>query len=351
MAIGGVSLATIATFAGFGVLVGLIFGFFGMGSFLVPPILLVMGYDSTVAVGSGLAFVFGTAVIATLKHRDLDQVHPRLGVVTIVGTTLGIEVGKRGLLALRDAGMAVGVVGGAYVLLLGAVGTLVIRDALSAEGTGEPVGEEDRVTVPEWVSSLAEIDPIAVPADWLGRIVPFDTRISLPGGGSIAVWSLFAITFVTGVPAGLLGIGGGFMRIPALTYLVGVPMSIAVGTNVFALAISGGIGAFSWAQAGGVDLSIVAPLLLGSALGARLGSTITDYVPEGSSRIYFGAMLILSAVAVATKRVGARLDVPWLRLVGIALIVGSALIVSALVLRAAVTSIRDDGRKQAAPSD
>ncbi|WP_336038083.1 TSUP family transporter, partial [Halobacterium yunchengense] len=101
----GMSVALVGTFTGFGLLIGILFGFFGMGgSFLVTPALMVMGYDADVAVASGLAFVFGTSVIATLKHRDLGQVDYKLGVLMIAGTTAGIEVGKIGLHALQAMG-------------------------------------------------------------------------------------------------------------------------------------------------------------------------------------------------------------------------------------------------------
>ena len=339
MAVFGVSAVTLATFAGFGALVGLIFGFFGMGSFLVTPTLLVLGYDSTVAVGSGLAFVFGTAVIATLKHRDLGQVEYRLGAVTIAGTTAGIEVGKRGLLALRDAGLADGLVGGAYVILLGTVGTMVLRDVYSDDTSSKSADGG-------LLAGLADRIP-----DWVPRRVRLPPRLLVGDDVEISVWSLVLITFVTGLPAGLLGIGGGFVRIPALTYLVGVSMPVAVGTNVFAIMVSGGIGTFSWAQSGGVDLSVVAPLLLGSAFGARLGSAITDHVDEHRSMGYFGAMVVLGAVAVAIRQVGRRLDMPELRVVGIALIVGSAFLVAMLVLASAVRAIRSDDDGGAAPAD
>ncbi|MFB6125039.1 MAG: sulfite exporter TauE/SafE family protein [Halanaeroarchaeum sp.] len=328
MPVAGVSVVTIATFAGFGALVGLIFGFFGMGSFLVTPTLLVMGYDSTVAVGSGLAFVFGTAVIATLKHRDLGQVAPTLGVTMIAGTTLGLEVGRQGLLALKDAGIASGIVGGSYVLLLGTVGTIVVRDAL---GKTSPGGADEDTSVDEVMP-----DRLA----WLNDIPP---RIGLPGGGSASIWLLFVVMFLIGVPAGLLGIGGGFIRIPALTYLIGVPMSAAVGTNVFALAISGGFGTFSYAQMSAVDLSIVGPLLVGSAFGARLGSTITDYVDEDDSKGYFGGLLLVSAVAVAVRHVGSTIGNPLLQTAGFWLIVGAAVLVASLVVLSAIRTIRTEG--------
>ena len=111
MEILGVALATILLFVAYGGMVGIVFGFFGMGSFLVTPALIVLGYPSRVVVGTGLAFVFGTAVIGTLRHRDLGQVDYRLGLVLILGTVIGIEIGKRAVLLLEVAGIASVVVG------------------------------------------------------------------------------------------------------------------------------------------------------------------------------------------------------------------------------------------------
>jgi len=122
----GNGLVLPAVFVGFGVLIGILFGFFGMGgSFLVTPALLVMGYPSRVAVGSGLAFVFGTAVIATLKHRDLGQVDYKLGVAMIVGTTIGLEIGKELVVYLEEIGVAGLVIGVTYVGLLGGIGVFI----------------------------------------------------------------------------------------------------------------------------------------------------------------------------------------------------------------------------------
>ncbi|MFW5937675.1 MAG: TSUP family transporter, partial [Halanaeroarchaeum sp.] len=133
----GVSLGMLALFVGFGLLVGILFGFFGMGgSFLVTPALLIFGYESTVAVGSGMAFVFGTSVIATLKHRDLGQVDYKLGVLMIVGTATGIEVGKEVVVHLQDLGLAGSIISAVYVLLLGGIGAFVTYEALGGGGGG-----------------------------------------------------------------------------------------------------------------------------------------------------------------------------------------------------------------------
>src|SRR6056297_1745147 len=96
MALFGMSVAMIGVFVGFGLLIGTLFGFFGMGgSFLVTPALLVMGYPSSVAVGSGLAFVFGTGVIRPLRHRHDGQVDYQLAAILPVAMTLGTEGGQR----------------------------------------------------------------------------------------------------------------------------------------------------------------------------------------------------------------------------------------------------------------
>jgi len=133
----GISLAVPVLFVGFGLLIGVLFGFFGMGgSFLVTPALLVMGYPSRVAVGSGLAFVFRTSVIATLKHRDLGQVDYKLGVLMIAGTTAGIEVGKEIVLHLEEGfGMAGSIISVTYVFLLGGIGLFVTYEALKGDGS------------------------------------------------------------------------------------------------------------------------------------------------------------------------------------------------------------------------
>src|SRR6056297_4070963 len=137
MEILGLSLAMVVLFVGFGLLIGVLFGFFGMGgSFLVTPALLVMGYPTRVAVGSGLAFVFGTSVIATLKHRDMGQVDYKLGILMIAGTTAGIEAGKEIVIHLESLGLAGSIISVTYVVLLGGIGAFVTYEAVKGDGGG-----------------------------------------------------------------------------------------------------------------------------------------------------------------------------------------------------------------------
>jgi hypothetical protein len=330
----GVGVELLATFAGFGLLIGILFGFFGMGgSFLVTPALLVMGYEPNVAVGSGLAFVFGTSVIATLKHRDLGQVDYKLGGLMIAGTTAGIEVGKVGLERLQEIGLADSVVSVAYVGLLGAIGAFVTYNAVTDGGGGlghdadaATDGGADEEDVPAIARTIQSY-----------RVWPM---ISLRGGVSVSLWMILLVAFATGLLSGFLGVGGGFIRMPALFYLVGVPVPVAVGTDLFEIVFSGGIGSFLYAQSGAVDLSIVVPLLAGSALGARLGAGATSLVEEDDIKVYFGVMLLLGALAVAIRQVGSYLGVEFLDVVSLVVILGAALLVSGAVVLSSVRELR-----------
>jgi uncharacterized membrane protein YfcA len=344
MEIFGVAASLLAMFSGFGLLIGLLFGFFGMGgSFLVTPALLVMGYEPDVAVASGLAFVFGTSVIATLKHRDLGQVDYKLGVLMIAGTTAGIEVGKIGLHWLQDIGLADMVVSVSYVVLLGGIGLFVTYTAIKGDGDGG---------VSHDAEGDDEIDPDDIP-DIAKKIQSYriPPMMKLRGGVRVSLWMILAVAFATGLLSGLLGVGGGFIRMPALFYLIGVPVPVAVGTDLFEIVFSGGIGSFLYAMDGAVDLVIVVPLLAGSALGARLGAAATSLVEEEDIKVYFGIMLLLGALAVAVRKVGGAIDMPILDMVSLAIIIGAALLVSGAVVVSSIRELRAESSTVAQPSD
>jgi uncharacterized membrane protein YfcA len=328
----GISLAVLVLFVGFGLLIGILFGFFGMGgSFLVTPALLVMGYPSRIAVGSGLAFVFGTSVIATLKHRDLGQVDYKLGVLMIAGTTAGIEVGKEIVLHLEELGLAGSIISVTYVFLLGGIGIFVTYESLKGGGDGgieHEVGDEevDADDIPDIAKKIQSY-----------RVPPM---MELRGGVKVSLWMILGVAFATGLLSGLLGVGGGFIRMPALFYLIGVPVPIAVGTDLFEIVFSGGIGSFIYAMEGGVDLTIVLPLLAGSAFGARIGSAATSIVDEEDIKVYFGLMLLGGSAAVAVREIGNVYGIDIFQVVSLVLIVGSALLVSSAVVYSTVSELR-----------
>ena len=331
-------------FVGFGLVVGVLFGFFGMGgSFLVTPALLMMGYPAPVAVGSGMAFVFGTAVIASLKHHDLGQVDYKLGGIMIVGTTVGIEVGRASVYYLESLGLAGGVISVAYVLLLGGIGAMVTREAMTGDGGGGVDHEAADKDLGDY-----EIPEIARTIQETVRIPPM---VTLRGDVRVSAWIITAVAFATGVLSGFLGVGGGFIRMPAMIYAIGVPVPVAVGTDLFEIVFSGGLGSYLYGQGGGVDLGIVVPLLFGSALGARVGSAATAVVDADGIKVYFGGMLLVGAVAVGVGEIGTYIGSPTLEMVGLVLVIGAAVVVAAAILYTSVVSLRTTYDRQATTAD
>jgi uncharacterized membrane protein YfcA len=341
----GTSPEMLGLFVGFGLVVGVLFGFFGMGgSFLVTPALLMLDYPAPVAVGSGMAFVFGTAVIATLKHHDLGQVDYKLGVIMITGTTIGIEAGRASVYYLESLGLAGGIISIAYVVLLGGVGAMVTRDALQSDSDGGGIDHE---------AADKDLDEYEIPeiAKTIQQTVRIPPMVTLRGDVRVSAWVITAVAFATGLLSGFLGVGGGFIRMPAMIYAIGVPVPVAVGTDLFEIVFSGGLGSYLYGQGGGVDLGIVVPLLFGSALGARIGSAATAVVDADGIKGYFGGMLLVGALAVGVGEIGSFVGSPTLELVGLVLVVGAAVVVALAILYTAISSLRLSRGQQASAAD
>lgn len=316
MEILGLGIATVALFVGFGLLIGVLFGFFGMGgSFLVTPALLVLGYPAKTAVGSGLAFVFGTSVIGTLGHRRHGQIDYTLAALMTLGMTLGVGIGTRVTLLLEGLGSADFVVGVAYVVLLGAVGLFVLRDARIDDTHAGPTG------------IVAEVRAIELPP-----------TASLSCGVTVSVWVVLALGLGIGVLSGCLGVGGGFLLLPAMIYGFGVPAGVAAGTSILQITVSGAFGTFVYALSDGVAGPVVATLLVGSALGARIGTGATRLVEEADVKEYFAVVLLAGSVATAGKRVGHAYDVETLEAASAVLVFGAAVLVSGAIVRASITT-------------
>ena len=323
----GLGSGLIALFVAFGFMVGVFFGFFGMGgSFLVTPALLILGYPAPVAIGSSMAFVFGTAVIATMKHHDAGQVDYRLGALMFVGITLGIELGSRLVFGLEVLGIANVVVGSAYVFLLAAIGILFTRSALN---TDEDDGVEDGDGDDEVPAIARRIQSYNLPP-----------MMTLADGSKASLWTISGVGGGVGLVSGFLGVGGGFVRMPAIYYVIGTSLAAAVGTSLFGGLMSGAVGAFTYGRAGVIDLGVVTALLVGSALGARIGSSATAYVDENDVTIYFGIMLLVASAAVGISELSAWLEMPVLDQLSFLLLVGSALLVCSMILYHGALAVR-----------
>ncbi|HHH41887.1 MAG TPA: sulfite exporter TauE/SafE family protein [Chloroflexi bacterium] len=127
--------------------------------------------------------------------------------------------------------------------------------------------------------------------------------VSLPASGisSISLWAVLAVGLVTGFLAGLLGVGGGFIRVPALIYLLGVPTHVAVGTDLFEIVFSAGYGTLTHALKGNVDILMALVMQVGAAVGAYLGALATRYISGPRLRIAFAFLPFIGAALLLVR--------------------------------------------------
>jgi uncharacterized membrane protein YfcA len=218
----------------FGLIIGAMGGFFGVGGgFLMVPMLnAVFGIPYNVAVGSDLGQMTGMATAATVRHIRFGNIDFKLGVLMIAGTATGVEAGATVLEVLKHAGTLA--VLGRQVDVMTLVMSLVYAALLIF--LGQAMVRESMRTIKR-TSGRVELsaDTPASPVALKLRTFKMWPMVSLPASGieAISLWIILGIGFLTGFLSGMLGVGGGFIRMPALVYILGCPTVVAVGTDLF----------------------------------------------------------------------------------------------------------------------
>ena len=284
-----------------GVIVGMLGGFFGVGGgFLITGGLLVFGVPPVYAVGTGLTLVMGTAIINTLKHRSLGNVDFKLGGLMVTGTIPAIFLAEWVNATLEAAGIAGPVIRYVYVGFLASLGLFLLFDYWRTHIRTHQ-GEEDVTTV----GLTQRIRTLRIPPHWVGipRVGGVSTYVSLPVSGieRISVFVPVGIGFGIGFIAGLLGAGGGFILMPVLIYVLGIPTTIAIGTDLFQIIITGSVGSFAYALSDRVDPLLAVLMLAAASIGSQLGARATQRVDPSRIRFMYGLLIITGAVAVALE--------------------------------------------------
>ena len=129
------------------------------------------------------------------------------------------------------------------------------------------------------------------------------SRISFPTSGiaSISLWAVLGVGFITGFLCGTLGVGGGFIRMPMLIYVLGVPTHVAVGTDLFEIMISAGYGTLTHGIKGNVDIVMALVMQTGAAVGAQIGAVSTRFFSGPRIRLLFSGLPLLGAVMVLAR--------------------------------------------------
>jgi uncharacterized protein len=262
-----------------GFVVGLLSGMFGVGGgFLTTPLLIFYGIPPTVAVASAATQITGASVSGVMVHMRRGGVDMKMGGVMIVGGLAGSVVGAALFRGLQSTGRIDVVIGLLYVVILAGIGGLMLKDALIALGYVGP-SEPTEFKPPRhnrWVASL--------PLRWR----------FYSSGLYISPVAPVALGFFAGVLTVFLGIGGGFILVPAMIYLLGMPARIVIGTSlVMVLAVSAATTMVHSLTTRSVDIVLAGLLLLGGVVGAQYGAVLTTRIKPDYMRLALAIIILL----------------------------------------------------------
>jgi uncharacterized membrane protein YfcA len=289
-----------------GFFIGIMGGFFGVGgSFIAGPALRAVGLDWNFAVGTDLAHIVGKSVVAAKRHRALGNVDLRLGLIMAVGTMGGAEVGAQLIQILKRAGNVNFVVSVVSIVIYVSISSFMIWEAwrtLRFQKKRRPRSKVPGTAAKQDESSFSH----RTRAIQRLKLWPM---ISLPTSGvTISLWVIVLVSFVGGLFSGFLGGGAGYIRMPMMVYVLGIPTHLAVGTDLFEIIISASYGTFSHAIKGNVDILIALVMHTGAAIGAQIGAISTQYFAGPKIRLAFVPLpLIGAAIVIYTMWTGHKI--------------------------------------------
>lgn len=269
---------------GLGAFFGFLSGVFGVGGgFLMTPLLIFIGVPPAVAVGSAAAQLLASSTSGAIAQTRRRRVDFKMGWVLIAGGMAGSVVGVALFAWLRRLGQIELLIGLAYVLLLGGIGLLMLIESLKAFRRTRHVSaslvRRQKLHQHSWLHGL----PLKL------RFPQSRLYISAlpPLGVGAAV----------GVLAAVMGVGGGFVMVPAMIYVIGMPTAVVIGTSLFQIAFVTAVTTFLHAyQNQTVDLVLALLLTAGGVVGAQFGSRAATRLPAEQLRILL-ALLVLAVCA------------------------------------------------------
>lgn len=265
-----------------GFLVGVLSGMFGVGGgFVTTPLLIFYGIPPTVAVASATTQITGASVSGVMVHMRRGGLDLKMGLVMIVGGLFGSVVGAGLFRLLQSTGQIDVAINFLYVIILSSIGGLMLKDALVALGYlgvrgngGKPAPRHNR-----WVASL--------PLRWR----------FYSSGLYISPIAPVTLGFVAGMMTVFLGIGGGFILVPAMIYLLAMPARVVIGTSLFmVLVVSGATTMVHALTTQAVDIVLAGLLLVGGVVGAQYGALLTLRVKPDLLRLALAVVILLVAV-------------------------------------------------------
>jgi uncharacterized membrane protein YfcA len=266
---------------GLGGMVGVLSGMFGVGGgFLLTPLLFFIGIPPAVAVATGADLIVASSISGVLAHLRRKSVDIRMGLVLLAGGLVGAAAGVRLFAVMREIGQTDLLVGLFYVVFLGVIGGLMLIESINTlrkASRGTPTRRHHT-----WVHSL----PLKM---------KFRTS-----GLYISVIPPIAVGVLVGVLAAVMGVGGGFILVPAMIYLLGMPTKVVVGTSLFQIIFVSGFTTLLHATTTkSVDLPLAVVLLVGGVIGAQIGTRLATRLRAEQLRILLALLVLGVAVRLA----------------------------------------------------
>jgi len=289
-----------------GFIIGILGGFFGVGgSFIAGPALRAMGVDWNFAVGTDLAHIVGKSIVAAKQHRALGNVDLKLGFIMAFGTIAGAECGAQLIQALKRAGNVNTVVSYVAIVVYSGIAAFMLWESRKTLRSAKGRSQRGLVKGAKSKKDHSAFGPVTRSIQRL-KIWPM---ITLPTSGiRISLWTILLVAFVGGVFSGFLGGGAGYIRMPSMVYVLGVPTHLAVGTDLFEIVISASYGTITHAIKGNVDILIALVMHTGAAIGAQIVAVATQYFTGPKIRLAFVPLpLIGAAIVIYTLMTGHKL--------------------------------------------
>jgi uncharacterized membrane protein YfcA len=269
---------------GLGLAVGLLSGLFGVGGgFLMTPLLIMFGIPSTVAAATDSNQIVAASTSGTYAHWRVGNVDFKMGAYLLAGGFAGGLVGVQGIKVLNAMGNADFVIKMTYVLMLGVVGTYMFIESLASMRK-----KKTETPAPEKESGMAR---------FLSSL-PLQTRFEKSG---VTHSMLLPIIFggLVGILAAIMGVGGGFLMVPVMVYILRMPMHVVVGTSLFQILFNCIEVTFLQSYTNhNVDFILAVLLLVGSTVGAQVGAVFGRKLKGEQLKIILAVIVLLVTVKI-----------------------------------------------------
>jgi uncharacterized membrane protein YfcA len=272
---------------GLGLIVGFLSGLFGVGGgFLLTPLLMIIGIPPTVAAASDANQIVAASSSGTFAHWRLGNVDFKMGLILIAGGVLGGTLGVQLIKILRATGNADFAIKIAYVVMLSIIGSYMFQESLKNLRPRK----------------VREVGLQARQKSWFARCcdqLPLKMRFS-KSGITLSVFMPVILGTLVGVLSALMGVGGGFIMVPVMVYMLRMPMHVVVGTSLFQVLFTCINVTFMQSYYNHtVDLMLALFLLVGSTTGAQIGARVSSRLKADQLKIILASIVLLVMVQMA----------------------------------------------------